>query len=102
MNLTTKLATPIKNTFLIQLYKSQFLNHLVVNNEYLFGMKNNSIEYIKVVDRKSMNAIDLGMVKWVLLVSATIPTEAVLPKDKIIRVAICDIGGNIYLINGLK
>lgn len=102
MNLSGKIPAKVSNSYLIQIYKSHFLNSLLVNNVYLLGMKNNTIEHVSIVDKRSTENIDFNMVKWVLLMTRNIPNETILPRDKIMNVAVCDIGGNVFLIDGFK
>lgn len=101
-NLKTKITEKISNTYLIQILKSYFINSLILKNNYLLGMKSNTITHLSGKKNSDVQAIDYDNVKWILMISKTIPDESLLPRDKIVRVAVCDLVDDVFLIDNLK
>ena len=101
-NPTSRVQKEIGNTFLFQIFRSFFISDFKVGSIYLLGFKDATMKLLTVENDSSLENLSLDILKWVFLVSTSLPDESILPRNKIIRVCIVDLEGNVFLVNNLK
>lgn len=65
----------------------------------MLGYKNGTNELITIKDKTDFSKIELQNVKWVLWVTKKIPDQEILNPNKVIRIYISDMSGNLYLLH---